>query len=263
MQTRRTFADFIHAENAVFKHAKGMRDIFGLEFHPFHEIFLFLDGDAEFISGDFRTVLQKNTLVVIPKESFHHFVVHCAEEDYHRYVLNFTPFGKLQRLMEEKLQEICVLAASGEILAHFARLAAHTEDADRYKKELLLEAAITDILLAIDPAESVSQAGSAVAIRPEISRAVRYINENVATVSNVEEVAAFVNLSPSHFSHLFKKELHIPPGKYLLEKKLVMANRLIHSGVGAVAAAEVCGFGNYSGFYRMYKKAFGASPSKG
>ena len=132
MQTRRTFADFIHAENAVFKHAKGMRDIFGLEFHPFHEIFLFLDGDAEFISGDFRTVLQKNTLVVIPKESFHHFVVHCAEEDYHRYVLNFTPFGKLQRLMEEKLQEICVLAASDEILAHFARLAAHTEDADRY-----------------------------------------------------------------------------------------------------------------------------------
>lgn len=263
MQQRNVFADFIHAENAVFKHAKGMRDIFGLEFHPFHEIFLFLDGSAEFISGDFRTVLEKNTLVVIPKESFHHFVVHCAEEDYHRYVLNFTAFGKLQGLMEEKLQKIGVFTASEEILSHFARLAAHTADADRYKKELLLEAAITDILLAIRPEEIGAQIQSAVAIHPEISKAVRYINENVATVSSMEEVAAYVNLSPSHFAHLFKKELHIPPGKYLLEKKLVMANRLIHNGVGAIAAAEQCGFGNYSGFYRMYKKTFGTAPSKG
>ena len=47
MATSNVFAEFIHTKSAMFKHAKGMRDIFGLEFHPFHEIFLFIDGDAD------------------------------------------------------------------------------------------------------------------------------------------------------------------------------------------------------------------------
>ena len=262
MAKNNVFADFIHADNVIFKHANGMRDIFGLELHPFYELFLFLGGDAEFISGDFRTVLEKNSLVIIPKESFHHFVVHGPEEEYHRYVLNFTPFGKLKSLIEEKMSDICIIPADDEMMSHFDRLARHASDGDQYKKELLLEAALTDILLLIDQEKNGKSNSAFVAINPSIARAVKYINGNVCKISRMEEIAAEVNLSPSYFAHLFKKELHISPNKYLLEKKLVMANRMIDSGIGAVSAAAQCGFADYSGFYKMYKKAFGVAPSK-
>lgn len=262
MTSNKVFADFIHADNVIFKHANGMRDIYGLEFHPFYEIFLFLGGDAEFISGSFRTTLEKNSLVIIPKESFHHFVVHGPEDEYHRYVLNFTPFGKLQNLIEEKMQDIYILPADEEMLSHFKRLEIHANDASQYKKELLLEAALTDVLLSIDLAKHSEVQSSLVAINPFVEKAVKYINTNVCSISCMDEVAAAVNISPSYFAHIFKKELHISPNKYLLEKKLVMANRMIDSGVSATVAAEQCGFNTYCGFYRIYKKTFGVAPSK-
>ena len=262
MTTSNVFAEFIHTKSAMFKHAKGMRDIFGLEFHPFHEIFLFIDGDAEFISGSFRTKLKRNSLVIIPKESFHHFVVNGPEEEYHRYVLNFTPFGNLQSLIEEKMKDIYVIPISDELLAHFKRLDKYAQSNNQYKKELVLEAALTDILLEFEPPEKDAFDSSTLLINPIIKKAVEYINGNTSKISRMEEIAAAVNVSPSYFSHLFIKELHISPSKYLLEKKLVMANRMIDSGVGAVTAAEQCGFANYSGFYKMYKKAFGYPPSK-
>lgn len=262
MTNTNVFADFIHCDNAMFKHAKGMRDIYGLEFHPFYEIFLFLEGDAEFISGSFRTELKRNSLVIIPKESFHHFVVKCPEEEYRRYVINFSPFGNLHDLINEKMSEVCVLSATDCQLDRFKRLEEYSKSGDRYKKELVLQAALTDILLDIKPAESRDEFTNTPSINPLIKKAVEYININASRISRIDQIAAAVNISPSHFTHLFSKELHISPSKYLLEKKLVMANRMIDSGVGAVLAAERCGFESYSGFYKMYKRAFGISPSK-
>ncbi len=257
-----TFADYIHAKNVIFKHALGMRDIYGLEFHPFHELFLFVGGDAEFISGSFRTVLKENSLVIIPKESFHHFVVHGPEEEYHRYVLNFTESVRLQELIDEKMNEVCVIPVCDETAALFKKLGATATSLDQYKKELLLEAVFVEILLAIDKDKKQNNSALELSISPIIKDAVKYINKNAKTISSVDEIAANVNVSPSYFAHLFKNELHISPHKYLLEKKLVMANRMIESGIGAVSASEECGFTNYSAFYKMYKKIFGYPPSK-
>lgn len=262
MKNTDVFADFIHTDSAMFKHAKGMRDIYGLEFHPFYEIFLFLDGEAEFISGKFRTKLEKNSLVIIPKESFHHFVVNGSEDDYHRYVLNFTPFGKLNSLIEEKMNDIRVFPVSELVLTHFKRLDRYAKTEDQPKKELALEAALTDILLDIEMPKNSNDSSSPLLINPIIKKAVEYINKNANRITGINEIAKEINVSPSYFSHLFSKELHISPSKYLLDKKLVMANRMIDSGTNATVAAEQCGFDNYSGFYKMYKRAFGIPPSK-
>lgn len=257
-----TFAKYIRSNDVIFKHAKGMRDIYGLEFHPYHEIFLFLDGDAEFISGTFRTVLEKNSLVIIPKESFHHFVVHGPEEDYHRCVLNFGTFDELSTLIEEKIQDVCILPAGDEMCALFQKLCKHTSEGDTYKKELLLKAVFTEILFEIDTSPGHQNEEEHMSINPIIKEAVKFINKNASRISHIRNVAAAVNVSESYLSHLFSKELHISPHKYILEKKLIMANRMIEGGCGAVAASEECGFSNYSGFYKMYKKMFGYPPSK-
>ncbi|MBQ9429876.1 MAG: helix-turn-helix transcriptional regulator [Clostridia bacterium] len=257
-----TFARYIHAGDVIFKHAKGMRDVYGLEFHPFHELFLFIDGDAEFISGSFRRKLAKHSLVILPKDSFHHFVVHGPEEDYQRCVLNFNGSPRLQELIEEKMSEICIVSADDETVRLFHKLCAYAQTADPYPKKLLLEAVFVEILLAIDNGKKQGNTDPELSIHPIIKNAVKYINKNAAKIASVKEIAASVNLSPSYFAHLFKRELHISPNKYLLEKKLVTANRMIEDGVGAVNASEACGFANYSAFYKMYKKMFGYPPSK-
>ena len=56
--------------------------------------------------------------------------------------------------------------------------------------------------------------------------------------------------------------MHISIYKYILQKKLIRAHKLISEGTNAVDAALLCGFNEYSGFYKVYKKHFGFSPSK-
>lgn len=261
MQDAHVFAEYIRTEEILFKHAKGMRDIIGLEFHPYHEIFLFMDGDTEFISSAFRVKLQPRTLVVIPKENFHHFVVHGAEEDYHRYVFNFTAVAGLDALIEEKMEQLCYLPASPSLCAMFEKLGSHTADTDTYKQGLLQRAVFTEILLEMETASPNDADYAHLSVHPLIAEAVKFIQKHTSTIAQVEDVARAVNISSSYLSHLFREELHISPHRYILEKKLILANRKIESGCGAVQAAAECGFANYSGFYKMYKKMFGFSPS--
>ena len=256
------FANFIHSKEIMFKHAKGMRDIYGLEIHPFHEMFLFLDGDADFISETSREKLAKNTLVIIPKENFHHFVVNCAEEDYQRYVLNFGEIAEFSDLIDEKIQKVCTVKASEEICALFSKLAKCATAEDSYKKELLLKAVFCEILLETELDIEKEAPQNLLHINPIVKSSLKYIDKNLKGISSIKDVAIGISVSESHLAHLFKKELHISPHKYILEKRLIKANRLIESGMGPVAASEECGFLNYSGFYKMYKKAFGHPPSK-
>lgn len=261
MSDRNVFADYIRSKDITFKHAKGMRDIIGLEFHPYHEIFLFMGGDAEFISDSFRAALVPHTLVVIPKESFHTFVVHGAEEDYHRYVFNFGSIPKFSELIEEKMASVGIFQASEEMCAMFDKLGGCVNEVP-YKRELRLEAIFAEVLLELETGASYSERAKQLSIHPLITKAIKYITANITNISAVEDVAAAVNISSSYLSHLFARELHISPHRYILEQKLIMANRKIESGTGAVQAAAECGFGNYSGFYKMYKKMFRRPPSK-
>ncbi len=258
MNPKSTFADYIRTEDILFKHAKGMRDIIGLEFHPFHELFLFVGGDAEFVSDSFRAPLTPGTLVIIPKESFHTFVVHGKEEEYHRYIFNFGDIPVLAPLIEEKMVQTALMPVPMELQKRFEKLGECIGE-PQYKKELRVQAMFTDLLLEIKNTDGAKN--SAETIPTILADAIRYIASNVAKIGSVEEIARAVNVSASYLSHLFRRELHISPHRYLLEQRLVHAHRKIVGGCGAVQAAEECGFGNYSGFYKMYKKMFGTSPS--
>ena len=258
MQTPHIFAEFIRTDGIIFKHAKGMRDILGLEFHPFHELFVFVGGDAEFVCDRFRAPLTAGTLVVIPKESFHTFVVHGKEEDYHRFVFNFGDLQNLQPLIEEKMQQVTMLPLSEAMLSRLTRLG-ESKDDPQYKQALRMQALFTDLLLDIEAAHTERTDSST--IHPLLTEAIRYITANAPTISSVEEIARAVNVSASHLSHLFRGELHISPHRYLLEQRLILAHRKILGGMSAGSAASECGFGNYSGFYKMYKRMFGTPPS--
>ena len=83
------FSHRIYAENISFKHARGVSDRSGKEFHIYHELILFLDGDAEFISEDLHMRVKPETLIVIPKETYHQMVIHGNQERYYRCVLQF------------------------------------------------------------------------------------------------------------------------------------------------------------------------------
>ena len=88
-----------------------------------------------------------------------------------------------------------------------------------------------------------------------------YIEKNLLTLNDIEEIAKELYITKSHLHHLFIKHLKMPPKKYITIKRLTIAKRELYSGAKATDVCAKCGFADYSAFYRAYKKQFGHSPA--
>lgn len=67
-------------------------------------------------------------------------------------------------------------------------------------------------------------------------------------------------MSSSTISHLFQQRLGVSLYRYLTQRRLIAAKSLIEKGKALERVAVLCGFPDYSGFYRAFKSTFGISP---
>ncbi len=90
----------------------------------------------------------------------------------------------------------------------------------------------------------------------------RVMNDNYCFNLKLEQYATLCNRSLSAFKRDFKKQFSITPGKWLLEKRLQHAMRLLTNSDKTVSeAAFESGFENLSHFSRSFKVRFGTPPA--
>ncbi|MBO5223649.1 MAG: helix-turn-helix transcriptional regulator [Clostridia bacterium] len=252
------FAKFIKTDEIKFKHAKGMRDIIGNEIHSYHEIFFFMGEDAEFISEHGHQKLLPNTTVIIPKETFHCFTVPGDNSLYQRCVFNFDCVSELDELIKSNLNEISLIQ-NERLTQYFKELTYLVEsDYTEEEKKILLKSVFAQILVHVKKQAPIS-------ISPNVSsitkRALAFIHDNLSSSLTAESIAKAIFVSPSYLAHVFKKDLRIPIHKYVLERRLITADKMIKNRTLPTRACIECGFTDYSGFYLQYKKMFGVPPS--
>ena len=96
----------------------------------------------------------------------------------------------------------------------------------------------------------------------KIDAILSYIQENLSSSLDVEELAARVHISRYHFMRLFKAQTGESVHAYVRQRRLMRAAHLIREGMSAARAAEECGFADYSAFHRAFTAVFGISPGK-
>jgi len=258
---RKEFANYINSNNITYKYAKGMRDIIGKEFHNYHEIFLFKGGDAEFVSEKFRQRLIPDTLIIIPADFFHQFIVHGEESEYIRCVFNFDGTDELSELTDKKINDVRLIRANDEITDIFKKLnKCYEEYGDSHNSRIAAKAYLTLLLLLLDDTEK-SSGIIPVTFNPITYSAVKYINHNIKKQLKISDIAKELHVSVSYLNHIFKADLQISVHKYILDKKFLLINRRITLGEVITHLASEYGFNDYSGFYKQYKKRFGVKPS--
>ena len=89
-----------------------------------------------------------------------------------------------------------------------------------------------------------------------------YINENLFTIGDVEEVASALFLAKNYFFRVFKNAMKISPKKYITSKRLLAAQQLLRRGERATSVYLRCGFSTYPSFYKRYVEFFGYAPSE-
>lgn len=93
----------------------------------------------------------------------------------------------------------------------------------------------------------------------KILELLQYINENLDKELGIEVLAEHFYLSKYYMMRLFKQETGYTLGRYISQKRLLLAKELLLSGVPGTQACFDCGFKDYSTFSRAYRKFFGES----
>ena len=68
-------------------------------------------------------------------------------------------------------------------------------------------------------------------------------------------------MSKNHLTAIFKRAAGTTVARYILYKRMTIARKELAEGTPAAEAAIKAGFGDYSSFFRAYRKMFGCAPS--
>lgn len=102
--------------------------------------------------------------------------------------------------------------------------------------------------------------GSPVEYDEQMYEIIQYINRNICGALSVSKIEREFFISRPSLNKRFKKATGTTVWDYLLTKRVVLANQMIRSGEPITKAALSCGFGDYSSFYRAYRKIFMCAP---
>ena len=255
----------LHTDRIFFKHESSENlpcNTYSMHTHSTYELIYFLEGDATHVIEDRKYKLKKGDLILIrPFRS--HFIQIDAPAKYERYDILFDmeKHGvESVRLIPESME---VINLSGNAVAEelFRKCDLYHKSCDEETFERILSHLLSELFYNLHVFPRAASADGT-AVSPLISGALQYINENLCTLSGVEEIAGHLFVSASYLFRLFQRELHQTPKKYILEKRLLLAQKKLSLGEKPTEVCEACGFCDYTTFYRNYIAFFGHSPSK-
>lgn len=237
------------------------RDVYSVHTHNNYELLYFVEGDATYVIEDRKYKLKKGDLVLV-RPFLHHFVQIDSQTDYERYDILFDPekHGVESALMLP--EDVTIVNLAGNTIAEdvFKRCDFYRKNTDDTLFFPILLHLLSELFyhLLVFP-ENDPEIGKLAS--PLLSEALHYINENLYTLGGTGEVARHLFVSESYLCRLFQKELHQTPKRYIRDKRLLSAEKMISLGEHPTSVASKCGFSDYTTFYRNFVAFFGRSPS--
>ena len=95
-----------------------------------------------------------------------------------------------------------------------------------------------------------------------ISRAMKYLDDNLEKQLTLDELAAKAGLNKTYFITLFRRLNGVTPWEYITARRIERATKLLKSDANIMSVAKKCGFNSASNFNRAFRKATGLAPSE-
>ncbi|MED4056950.1 AraC family transcriptional regulator [Niallia taxi] len=249
--------------------------LFRLHSHDATEFLIFLGGECEYIcEGKTYNLIPGDVVFISP------YAVHKANvkdfETYERIVLNISEqlladYLSVSPAMQESLNQH--KATSSHIIhIHFDQLheissllkdvsARKLKDKEHhtFAVQYLLFQAIQVIL---NPSSSVPASKENSENDQRLLTIINYIETNLTNPDlNLDNVSNHFHLNKYYFSHYFKNNMKVSFYRYVLIKRLAIAVTMIkQNNISIEEIAKICGFQDYSSFYRLFKKEYNISP---
>ncbi len=229
------------------------------EIHSYHEILLYLGGNAELFTVDGHRSLKSPSILLIPAETYH--FLKPVEKSFERLKISFSEGVLSDSPLPQIVRRLRILENLGEDTRRSCdKLCAAMRTEEKYAA-FYTYAAFLMLIRELDSCEIDAARESLAPKNDLMAQITEYISQNPAADLSTAALAKIAHVSPSSITHIFKKEFGIPIHKYILQKRLILAERLIEEGEPLSRVALDIGFKDYSSFYKAYIHHFGCAPS--
>jgi AraC family transcriptional regulator len=93
-------------------------------------------------------------------------------------------------------------------------------------------------------------------------RLIAYVDANLAAKIRIEDLAAFLGLSASHFCRVFKSTFGVSPRDYVARRRIEVAQGLMLTTDDTLSAIALsCGMSDQSHFTRLFHRIVGETPN--
>ncbi|MCS7048629.1 MAG: AraC family transcriptional regulator [Verrucomicrobiae bacterium] len=90
----------------------------------------------------------------------------------------------------------------------------------------------------------------------------RYIHEHLREPLTLAQLAAVANLSPAHFTRVFKKQFSVSPMYYVIQKRVALACTLLtETNLAVKQVSAAVGYDDPYYFSRLFHKVTGTTPT--
>ncbi len=259
----------------ILEDVSDTKDCVDLHNHTFFEMLFCRSGSLQYMLGNTRYQLKKNSIVCIPPGVSHRpLYLEQLTEPYRRMVIwmSHTLYEScldvLQSDSTPSTQSILssnVFLLSGSILYQveeiyekMMQIPEHFSGAELYRIGLATQ------LLALfhqylNSHEVNPMPPEKAILSDEI---IQYIDSHLADPLRIQSIANHFLISESSISQLFKKQMNLSLYRYITQRRLIEAKNLIHKGISLKKLPELCGFSDYSTFYKAFVKQYGLSPKE-
>lgn len=242
--------------------------------HDFYEIYFFLSGNVDIDLNGTTYSLSNGDICLIPPALNHKPIFKNNEQPYRRIVLWISP-SYLQKLTQHYPDiQYCFVEALQRHTYHYSTDFGSTQLLFNKLIAIMEETAVSEAFHSsiIDCCISTflfqlnrllynhihaSIPNDQTTLFSELCN---YINTHLEESLTLDTLSARFHVSKYHIAHLFKQSMGISTHQYILRKRLYAARNILLSGSSPQEVSHTCGFGDYTSFFRAFKKEFGISP---
>ncbi len=242
-----------------------------LHHHDFFEIYFLIAGDVTYLIDSKIVHVMPGDLLLISPSQLHQVCIQPEMSAYERYVLWVDP-AVLRRMSTDHSDLTTGLEAGHNQLRlgsqDRSRVQAllealyHESDSGDYGADLLRESLLTQLLVLVN--RLVNQQGSWMDEDSNTNRAVAqvvgYVNLHYGEPITLDQLAEQFYVSKYHLSREFSRQMGISIYHYIQKKRLLIARQYLDQGKRPNEVYPLCGFNDYTCFYRAFRAEYGISP---
>lgn len=240
---------------------------YALHCHPYYEVFYFLRGEVSYRIEGAEYPLQPGSLLLMRPGVFHGVRI-LTDRPYERVAVHFLP-GYLSSAAAELLlspfqtRGCCLLGGDDYRIADYLASILCCADMPEALQSIALRPRVEALMAQVCLMAQCLPAGEPVEpVKPSILQIIDYINAHVREPISLDELSSRFFISKNQLNRVFRQATGTTVINYVTHKRIALAQQLLLSGMSAAEASLRSGFGDYSNFYRTYRRLSGHSPTE-